>query len=490
MGRKHREVSVEDKEWKFYDDLTNVRSPQFNQATTDLKTWLDDLTTQGKFAYSRQRDLHLNPVLHITGHGLVPLPLTARDAEKIKTIAAQQLAGRRSGSPVDKEANDEAGTQPPDEASSRRGIRESNAAEIETTLQTSTSPALDLSGDQFQLCNPGWHAFAMTVAYDAISGLGIPPAEVDIRLDKLVLFEGRAVSIDDKTDGSPAAVGTLLICLQSQHEGGKITVHHLNQTKELETSHGSSYALTTLSWCEGAVLEMMPLSSGYRLALSYELIPRPNSYAFRTNDFNDIQRARLQDLFLRFHARFPKIHKLIYILDELYEEQPLTISSLVGRDQVVLQTLMDVCKACGWFLFLGNLKRFASDGDSYWLRNEEDAVWTRLENVASAGGYDFAESIGLNVDEVIGGDPYNRQDYIGTATDGDDQWLVDENEQDTVWCSFSFGQGRTVANTCNITGHHHCPESKFGRGVHLKTLLFERRSHGPSSFPRDNELAG
>lgn len=76
----------------------------------------------------------------------------------------------------------------------------------------------------------------------------------------------------DSTEKIPGMFGTLVICLPSPHEGGDVVVKHSGQAKTFSTSLVQP---SVLCWYSDVHHEVLPVTSGYRCVLTYNLAIPP-----------------------------------------------------------------------------------------------------------------------------------------------------------------------------------------------------------------------
>lgn len=65
---------------------------------------------------------------------------------------------------------------------------------------------------------------------------------------------------------------TVIVILPSAYEGGHLIVSHASVTKTIDFSSDSAISTAVLGWYTDVKHEVKPITSGYRLALSYNLI--------------------------------------------------------------------------------------------------------------------------------------------------------------------------------------------------------------------------
>ncbi|KAG6805401.1 hypothetical protein H0H93_004866, partial [Arthromyces matolae] len=74
------------------------------------------------------------------------------------------------------------------------------------------------------------------------------------------------------TEKANGMFATAIIVLPSLYTGGEVHVSHSSTTKVLDFASHSLLSTALLAWYTDVVHEVKPLKSGYRLALSYNLI--------------------------------------------------------------------------------------------------------------------------------------------------------------------------------------------------------------------------
>ncbi|KAG5653300.1 hypothetical protein H0H81_001260 [Sphagnurus paluster] len=207
-----------------------------------------DFDFKGSYYYASTMPDAPNPCLNIDGVGLVGLPLSGRDARAIIECSARAPFGHGERTVVDTKVRD--------------------TWEIE--------PA------KVNFENPQWAPFvAAKVAKTVCQALGVAQAAVAPRCElyKLLLYEeGSQSKLTEKAEGMFA---TVVIVLPSPYAGGQVHVSHSTSTKVIDFASTSLLSTSVLAWYTDVRHEVKPLTYGYRLALSYNLIqtvpgvPRP-----------------------------------------------------------------------------------------------------------------------------------------------------------------------------------------------------------------------
>ncbi|BCS25415.1 uncharacterized protein APUU_50126A [Aspergillus puulaauensis] len=209
---------------------------------------LDKVETTGPFFASESVESAINPGLEIQGIGPIGLPVTPDAAE-----AMLRACHRR---PVPEHA----------------------------LLDGQTAESYELDDGQFLCRNPRWHRQVSLFAKKGIAKLGITePDDVRVRPEKLIAFREGSFFMPETRPRNDSEyqehVGTLAICLPSKHEGGDIMVSHSDQIEAIKTSTNSAFQLSYTIFSMLGLARGTPVTSGYRVVLTYSVVHRPSNKA-------------------------------------------------------------------------------------------------------------------------------------------------------------------------------------------------------------------
>ncbi|WQF83028.1 hypothetical protein CDEST_08042 [Colletotrichum destructivum] len=178
-----------------------------------------------------------NPGLEIEGHPAFPLPLTSAHARLMKNACRPASSDREANTPVD----------------------------------TPVQNIWELNCRQFKLLNPGWVAFLKKMATEAAHSLGL--TDVGLKLHKLLLNEkGFSSQNYEDIEESPRKIGTLFICLPSEHWGGDVHISFGPDKHRFITAPTSKYDLTASALYSDVSHKTKEIKLGYRLALTYSIL--------------------------------------------------------------------------------------------------------------------------------------------------------------------------------------------------------------------------
>ena len=223
----------------------------------------------------------------------------------------------------------------------------------------------------------------------------------------------------------PGMFGTLVICLPSPHEGGDVIVKHRREKKILRSS---KVAQGFMSWYSDVQHEVLPVTSGYRWVLTYNLAldpsaERPSARLVRA-EISHLRRVLRQ--WLSEAAGSQHAQPLIYPLDHHYTEASISLEAFKGRDVAVVQALRDISSELPMDIFLGILEKTAMGscgggdyGGFYGYRSydnslddeDDDKSWHSLDDIIETtfaikklvdlDGVHLAEDVDITEDNLL-----------------------------------------------------------------------------------------
>lgn len=122
----------------------------------------------GDLAVQRIYNQSVNPGVVIDGH-LIPLPLIPLLDDRIRAVATRA-------------------------SSSRNGV---------DLVDYSAGLIWELNYDQLRIISPSWPAFLESIKQDVAHGLGLAPSDIDVKPDKLLLYEKGFLFRRHKDSGKP-----------------------------------------------------------------------------------------------------------------------------------------------------------------------------------------------------------------------------------------------------------------------------------------------
>ncbi|KAH9849223.1 hypothetical protein C2E23DRAFT_888412 [Lenzites betulinus] len=285
-----------------------------------------DLEFAGTFSFNKTYPTAPNPALNIDGLGTIGLPLSTRDAAAIKSCSEQAPFGKVDQTIVD---------------TSVRDTWEIDAAKV------------------VHFANDSWELFMQQTVRDVCEVLGVNFAASKPRAElyKLLLYEtGSHFLPHVDTEKVNGMFATIVVVLPSKFTGGTVHVKHGDLHSEYDSSGGSLTNTSVLAWYTDVEHEVKAITSGYRLALSFNLIHTTDALRPAMNASSlPFQLQHVLRSWSRADDRSDAPHKIIHLLGHKYSLAALSGSALKGVDAHLVAILEDIGKRYGIRLGLANL---------------------------------------------------------------------------------------------------------------------------------------
>ena len=343
----------------------------------ELLDCLESVDTIGSFATNLTYTAIPNPCLDIEGYGTIGLPLSQHDAQAIIQRSRQAPFGKGE----------------------------------ETVVDTSVRKTWEIDASKLTTRNPAWPGFFNVVLRMVVANLGVEGGVEHVRAEpyKLLLYEKGCIFKPHRdTEKLPGMIATLVLSLPSKHSGGVVQVSHGGETRELDTASNSEFNLTALAWYADVKHGVLPVTSGYRLVLTYNLIMEHSDVPSQSAENLDDRRAVLPKLLRKWPSTAPDIGNFVFILEYQYTASSLNTTMLKGRDAVVAKKLRDVCSSADVYLFLAHLDHESeaySDFD-YYYGTSEDGYRTNLNNVVALDGTEIGDNMDIPEEIILQEDPF------------------------------------------------------------------------------------
>ncbi|PFH45776.1 hypothetical protein AMATHDRAFT_71092 [Amanita thiersii Skay4041] len=297
---------------------------------------------KGSFAYSSLLTQAPNPCLNIEGVGLIGLPLSERDAKVIIGHASQAPYGH--------------------------GDR--------TLVNTEVRDTWEISPAYVKFANSKWAAFVDGVANNIICPeLGATHVASSPRIEfyKLLLYQTGSHflphSDTPKVDGMFA---TMVILLPSQYTGGQVHLNHANEEKVIDFSAFSLLETAALAWYTDVIHEVKPITSGYRLALSYNIVHISTQISRPIVPGTNKAVAELRNVLRKWQNEeydyVPENDYVAYVLKHKYCKNDLErgVSCLKGEDAHKMLDVIAMAKEMNFSVYMANLE--------YYIRGTHEQV--------------------------------------------------------------------------------------------------------------------
>ena len=283
-------------------------------ARQDLAALLRDVSGAGSFTTRRTASVG-DLAIEVRGVGLLRLPVTAGQAKELRLIARPAEYGKGTETLLDRRVRDTW-----EVPRSRVSI---DARRWANTMR----PMLELVRDD----------------------LGLSAAtSLDADLHSVLVYEpGQFFAAHQDSEKDDRMIGSLVVLLPSRSTGGDLVVPHRGQTV---THRGSTTALTFVAFYADTRHEVLPVETGYRVALTYNLRLSGDATATTLPPARSAVAADLmrQHFATRVVPRWRNDHetgeppdRLVFLLDHQYSEHSLRWQQLKGEDATRAALLRD-----------------------------------------------------------------------------------------------------------------------------------------------------
>ena len=285
--------------------------PQLNDTLAAL---LGTVRTPGDFYASGVCALH-PPGLRVDGVGTIALPLLPVQAEALIEVAERAPYGQGA----------------------------------KTLIDTAVRRTWQIGADRVHIEGRRYADTLAAIVAQASAGLGAGGGVV-AELYKLLIYDAGSFFVSHRdTEKSPGMFATLIVALPSLHAGGELRVRHQGREARLGLHCDDPADAAYAAFYADCVHEVLPVTSGYRLALVYNLLrkgpgklPRPPQY--------EAQTAALTALLADWGDASPD--KLVYPLAHAYTPAGLSFQALKGADAAAATVLLSAARQAGCDLHL------------------------------------------------------------------------------------------------------------------------------------------
>jgi predicted 2-oxoglutarate/Fe(II)-dependent dioxygenase YbiX len=293
----------------------------------ELATLLGQIRRPGDFYATGTIDIH-PPRLEVEGVGPISLPLLRTQAEQIIAAAERAPYGR--------------GT--------------------ETLLDTNVRRTWQIGAEQVCISGKAWDQDLSVMVAQAAEGLGVT-GPVEAELYKLLVYDAGSFFVRHRdSEKAPGMFATLVVVLPSDYDGGELLVHHKGHEVRLDLRRDEPSEAAFAAFYADCVHEVLPVASGYRLALIYNLarneaqpLPKPPDY--------ESEQKQAMTLLRAWTGQQESVHemdsgpdstptKLIYPLEHAYTQAELGFSALKGADAAVAGVMTEAAHQADCDLYL------------------------------------------------------------------------------------------------------------------------------------------
>ncbi|MGV9415206.1 2OG-Fe(II) oxygenase [Nocardia sp. NPDC003693] len=225
-----------------------------------------------------------------------------------------------------------------------------------TLLDPSVRDTWQVPLDLVRIDETRWGGALEPLLESVRADLGLPPDRtLTAELHSMLVYEkGQFFHRHRDSEKADGMIGTLVATLPSEFDGGELVVDHLG---ERVSDAGSPGELALIAFYADCDHEVLPVTSGYRIALTYNLIARdgtdPIAGAGEVGALTELLRA-----YFTTPVAMPKWRRgdgpehqpptrLVYLLEHQYSQRGLGWNQLKGADAMRAAALAAAAESIG-----------------------------------------------------------------------------------------------------------------------------------------------
>ncbi len=247
------------------------------------------------------------PALNVTGAGPVSFPVPPDQARHLITTAAERAPYGKGD---------------------------------QTLTDESVRKVWQISPTDIELGGRGWFGAFPRLLTRVATDLGLDPAHVDAEFYKLLIYdEGGFFLAHRDSEKAGGMFGTLVVALPSAHDGGRLLIRHAGRETAVDLRGNDPGEVRYAAFYADCEHEVLPVISGHRVCLVYNLVQRGARGAPAVPDERPAAEAAAHVL-RPWAANKERPVKLVYLLDHHYTQASLSFAALKGRDAALARVLL------------------------------------------------------------------------------------------------------------------------------------------------------
>jgi predicted 2-oxoglutarate/Fe(II)-dependent dioxygenase YbiX len=224
----------------------------------------------------------------------------------------------------------------------------------ETVYDPSVRRTWQIEPAKVKIASKHWPQTLQTILARVAEGLGVEDP-IEAELYKLLVYDEGSFFVSHRdTEKSPGMFATLVIVPSSVCSGGELIVRHGGREAKLEMRIADSAEIAFAAFYADCVHEVLPVTSGCRLALVYNLVRRGKRGALAPPN-HEREQAAAAALLAEWAARGDLPAKIVYLLEHAYTQAELGFAALKSADSAASAILVEAAGRAGCDLHLALL---------------------------------------------------------------------------------------------------------------------------------------
>ena len=319
----------------------------------------------------------------------------------------------------------------------------------QTLLDAKVRDTWEIPKSRIKIDKRQWDTTLRPILDRLRADLGLP-AGCELTADfhsMLVYAPGQFFAPHQDSEKADGMIGTLVVTLPSASKGGVLVVEHVGRTA---TYRSSKELLSFVAFYADCRHHVRPVTSGYRLVLTYNLLLEGDTVASAAGQADPGLAAELARCLDEHFDDSDEPTRLVYLLDHEYTQRALGWARLKGSDASRAATVRAAAQAadCEVALALAEVHETwsAEEAESSWHRGRRGRYWD--EDDEDEDGDDSP-------------DDYELQELIESTTSLD-CWLDESDEATPTSLTVSDDEVCATTPTADLSPQESSYEGYMG----------------------------
>ncbi|MBU0653846.1 MAG: 2OG-Fe(II) oxygenase [Gammaproteobacteria bacterium] len=312
---------------------------------TDINAQLVSILSRvqrpGAFYATGKTDLAM-PRIEVDGVGCIALPLLSQQISQLVQAAEQAPYGKGE----------------------------------ETLVDTTVRKTWQIAPEKIHISGKYWQPMLDGIVAQVVDGLGVK-GEVHADLYKMLVYDEGSFFVNHRdTEKAEGMFATLIVALPAVYSGGELRIEHAGHSVTLNLQADDPSEITFAAFYADCVHEVLPVTSGCRIVLTYNLIRSGKGELPRPPDYHNEQTraaACLRQWTTMEHTGEDIPLKLVYLLEHAYTPDGVAFDALKNSDAAIASVLIPAAEQADCDLYLA----LVSVEESGWA--EYSGPWGRKQ---------------------------------------------------------------------------------------------------------------
>ncbi len=327
----------------------------------------------------------------------------------------------------------------------------------QTLLDAKVRDTWEIPKSRIKIDKRQWNATLRPVLDRLRADLGLPEGcQLAAEFHSMLVYApGQFFAPHQDSEKADAMIGTLVVTLPSASTGGVLVVEHAGQTA---TYRSSKESLSFVAFYADCRHHVRPVSSGYRVVLTYNLLLKGDTVAAAADRADPGLTAELAGCLNEHFGESDEPTRLVYLLDHEYTQRALGWARLKGDDasRAAMARAAAHAADCEVALALAEVHETWSTEDA-----EPQGRWGRPGRYWDDDEEDQEDEEDEEDEDGSGDDDYELQELIESTTSLD-CWLDESDKATPTSLIVSDDEVCATTPTANLSPHDSSYEGYMG----------------------------